>query len=271
MLASRVVAGQAGVAGGTPVNPWCPHCGDMLPKGAVLAHCPRCGLPLSARAENKGHGRGKAKRQPSIMAFGAVLALLVFGLGGSVVFILYSELDERRSASTAPGTSGETATAVHALETPAAGSDAPSAPPAPSAAAAPGPAITVPAAAPASNPPVASEASIPSQLRVNALTAGGRMSERTIRAAVEKQRQAIEACHRPSKPLERGARSAVTARWVIGRTGNVSNVTLHGGGLTSSGDACLAAALEGLELPAPTSGIVTVSARLELVARALVN
>lgn len=111
------------------------------------------------------------------------------------------------------------------------------------------------------------EAAQPARLELAKMTVTGRLPERLVRAALEKERAAIEACHRPSSPLERNGRSRVQASWVIDRSGNVSNLRLRRSELSASGDTCLAAALDGMELPSPEAGVVTVFAEFEFSAR----
>jgi hypothetical protein len=206
----------------------CPQCGLALSTNAPSERCPRCRHALGGELR----ARGFRERHPGW--FGALSVLTVVAVVGSFGYWIGSPTGRTEPTTSTPelppplpGNGGHTPTEE----------------------------VT------------AGEIAVPSELEVGEITVAGRVAQPLIMAALKQRRAAIETCHRPRVPLERGQRSAVRAQWVIDRAGTVSHVTLRSSDLSSSGDACLIAALEAMVMPAPAGGVVTVLAELAFTAR----
>ena len=81
------------------------------------------------------------------------------------------------------------------------------------------------------------------------------MIQRIVRQNFGRFRQCYEIGQRSNPNLE----GRVTARFVIGRDGAVSNVSAGGDLPDAQVRSCVASAFYGLSFPAPDAGIVTVS------------
>jgi hypothetical protein len=107
------------------------------------------------------------------------------------------------------------------------------------------------------------ERPVHSRFRVLKMTVSGRLREPLIQKELERKRATFESCHLPAgQRRAKGVRTALVVRWIVGRTGVVSNVSMVESELLPSGDTCMVRALEGLELPAPEGGIASVFADL---------
>ena len=112
---------------------------------------------------------------------------------------------------------------------------------------------------PAKQQRLAQPASKARRLRFGSMTVSGRLSPAVVRDVLDQRRVAFQTC-----AVGNGtAPGTLTARFVIGRDGAVSNVA-NGGvdGLDSALVNCVLRALYGLTFPEPEGGIVTVAARL---------
>ena len=91
------------------------------------------------------------------------------------------------------------------------------------------------------------------------MTVSGRLSPAVVRDVLEPRRAAFQAC----APANLTGPGSVSARFVIGRDGAVSNVTNGGVDALDSGTvACVLRAIYGLSFPKPEGGIVTVATRM---------
>jgi hypothetical protein len=98
------------------------------------------------------------------------------------------------------------------------------------------------------------------QMRPGSTTVSGRLPAEVIQRAVRQNFGRFRMCYEQGLMRNPNLEGRVTARFVIGRDGGVSNVSNGGSDLPdSSVVSCVVSAFYGLSFPAPEGGIVTVS------------
>jgi hypothetical protein len=98
------------------------------------------------------------------------------------------------------------------------------------------------------------------QMRPGTTTVSGRLPAEVIQRAVRQNFGRFRMCYEQGLMRNPNLEGRVTARFVIGRDGGVSNVSNGGSDLPDSGVvSCVVSAFYGLSFPAPEGGIVTVS------------
>ena len=97
-------------------------------------------------------------------------------------------------------------------------------------------------------------------MRPGSTTVSGRLPAEVIQRAVRQNFGRFRMCYEQGLMRNPNLEGRVTARFVIGRDGGVSNVSNGGSDLPDSGVvSCVVSAFYGLSFPAPDGGIVTVS------------
>jgi hypothetical protein len=97
-------------------------------------------------------------------------------------------------------------------------------------------------------------------VRVGPTTVSGKLPKEVIQRIVRQNYGRFRMCYEQGLVRNPNLEGRVTARFVIGREGSVSNVSNGGSDLPDSGVAsCVIGAFYGLSFPSPDGGIVTVS------------
>jgi hypothetical protein len=99
-----------------------------------------------------------------------------------------------------------------------------------------------------------------SRITAGALSVNGRLPKEVISRILRQNHGRLRACYEAGLRANPNLQGRVTARFVIGRDGAMSNVANGGSDLPDAGvTTCAIRALYGLSFPQPEGGIVTVS------------
>jgi len=103
-------------------------------------------------------------------------------------------------------------------------------------------------------------------MRPGVTTVSGRLPSEVIQRVVRQNYGRFRQCYETGLRANPNLTGRVTARFVIGRDGAVTNVSNGGGDLPDSGvTSCVISAFYGLSFPSPDNGIVTVTYPIMLV------
>jgi hypothetical protein len=103
-------------------------------------------------------------------------------------------------------------------------------------------------------------------MRPGITTVSGRLPSEVIQRVVRQNYGRFRQCYEAGLRANPNLTGRVTARFVIGRDGAVTNVSNGGGDLPDSGvTSCVISAFYGLSFPSPDNGIVTVTYPIMLV------
>lgn len=103
-------------------------------------------------------------------------------------------------------------------------------------------------------------------MRPGVTTVSGRLPSEVIQRVVRQNYGRFRQCYEMGLRTNPNLTGRVTARFVIGRDGAVTNVSNGGGDLPDSTvTSCVISAFYGLSFPSPDNGIVTVTYPIMLV------
>jgi TonB family protein len=135
------------------------------------------------------------------------------------------------------------------------------APPEPPKGDAPGPALALPAEAPSSDSKpltLATRFTGKAIVRAGAQTVSGRLPTDVVQRVVRQRFGRFRMCYEQALARDKTLRGRLSVRFVVGRDGSVSNVSIADSELGNPLQSCVASAFAGATFPAPEGGIVTV-------------